>query len=942
MRTVKRRPRFRVFLTAFAFCAGLVMLACRSALGQTTNSWTSPTSAAWEAPYWSLGVLPSPDQTVAITNGGNKEIEISSSTVANYPASLTVSNLFIEAPTKASSTVLLNHTGLITPLHVLNGCSIATNGTLMNLDGSLDVDGLNRGTFEIVGGTFVQERGLTVVRVPANVWSGTMNLTNASAKFDGLSLSFSSWFNHSGGNVLCGYLRINGAYNLYNGVLRTTNGMDLSSSEASFYQGGGTNVGERYIFVDGDYRLLDGVLQTPLFIIAPGQLNQSGGLVSVEELRVLTDGYLYPPPLPNYLLTDGVLRSGKITVGWNGVFYQSGGEVIATNVFLVTGLYYVEPHAGDYIYHADYSMTGGRIVTPSLSVGEYATFTQAGGTNAVTGDFAVTSMGLYSMMDGLLLTTNSGIGPGAAFTQSNGEHVVSGVLSITGDYDLLGGTLATSGIWLHGRLTVAAPPVFTSSGLLDFGGTLSVSGSPMLGRIKLSSNAVIEFGGASSVVRFLTSRSIAWNPAATLTVTNWNGLVSGGGSNQIYFGSDQTGLNEEQLRRIRFYNPYGVLPGYYPAQLLTTGELVPLVANRPAVLGWGGAGSYGLFPHELDYPETARDVIALASRAGQNIALRADGSVVIWPDRAGQFSTNLPPLTNVAAVSMGYSYALIAYKDGTAAAFGPQVDYYGLTTAAKSLTSVAAVAAGGGHYLALRSDGSIGAWGDSYYGQTNVPSSAQPAVAIACGDQHSLALRRDSRVVAWGWDGNGQCNVPPTLSNAVAIAAGSRFSLALRSDGSVIAWGANDLGQCNVPPSLKDVVSISAGADFALALKADGSVVAWGDNSYGQTTVPAWATNIVQITAGDMYSLVVPEGGIRLHGSLSGAALMPSPLNANETWFTANVPSRSGQTLRLEYAGSLNQANWTPLPLFAGWPAQTTLTDFFPVALNRFYRVRQW
>src|SRR4026208_153975 len=82
-----------------------------------TNEWTKPTSAYWEESYWSLGVLPSVDQeTVAFRNPGWKALAIGTNTTANYPASLLVNNLTIDAPTNSANRLLLNYAGLNVPL----------------------------------------------------------------------------------------------------------------------------------------------------------------------------------------------------------------------------------------------------------------------------------------------------------------------------------------------------------------------------------------------------------------------------------------------------------------------------------------------------------------------------------------------------------------------------------------------------------------------------------------------------------------------------------------------------------------------------------------------------------------------------------------------------------------------------------------------------------
>jgi len=79
------------------------------------NNWTNPSSAKWESPFWSLGMLPAYDQTVNIANDGYKAVNIDNTTLANFPGSMTVGSLGISAPTNGLSTLLLNYFGQSTP-----------------------------------------------------------------------------------------------------------------------------------------------------------------------------------------------------------------------------------------------------------------------------------------------------------------------------------------------------------------------------------------------------------------------------------------------------------------------------------------------------------------------------------------------------------------------------------------------------------------------------------------------------------------------------------------------------------------------------------------------------------------------------------------------------------------------------------------------------------
>jgi autotransporter-associated beta strand protein len=109
------------------------------------------------------------------------------------------------------------------------------------------------------------------------------------------------------------------------------------------------------------------------------------------------------------------------------------------------------------------------------------------------------------------------------------------------------------------------------------GGTFQSAGfSEQLGTLKLTGNSVIDLGGGSSVLGFAASSAVAWTGSTTLTLSNWNGATSGGGTERVVFGSSSSGLSSGQLGQIRFANPPGFPAGTYAAKILGSGEVVPL------------------------------------------------------------------------------------------------------------------------------------------------------------------------------------------------------------------------------------------------------------------------------------------------------------------------------------------------------------------------------
>ena len=197
-------------------------------------------------------------------------------------------------------------------------------------------------------------------------------------------------------------------------------------------------------------------------------------------------------------------------------------------------------------------------------------------------------------------------------------------------------------------------------------------------------------------------------------------------------------------------------------------------------------------------------------------------------------------LTNVKAVVAGDSHSLAVKNDGTLWAWGN--NGYGRlgdnTTVQKNkpvqvkdaagtgfLTDVKAVAAGTSHSLAVKNDGTAWAWGYNLNGQlgnATATDSSKPVQVkddtgngfltnvntVAAGGSHSLAVKNDGTAWAWGFGNNGQLGNGATatstkpvqikdaagtgfLTGVTAIAAGSSHSLAVKNNDTSWSWGYN-------------------------------------------------------------------------------------------------------------------------------------------------------
>jgi alpha-tubulin suppressor-like RCC1 family protein len=364
------------------------------------------------------------------------------------------------------------------------------------------------------------------------------------------------------------------------------------------------------------------------------------------------------------------------------------------------------------------------------------------------------------------------------------------------------------------------------------------------------------------------------------------------------------------------------------------------VLGSPNVIAWEAGTGFGIGQYgETNVPPDLTNAVAIAAGGFHSLALRNDGTVVAW-GRNSEGETNVPTgLSNVVAVAAGYYHSIALKADGTIVVWGD--NSFGQTSVPAGLSNIVAVA--GSYYdtIVLNSDGTVLAWGGSNYGQTNIPAGLSNVVAVSAGFYDNMVLKSDGTVVAWGGGVSSVTNVPADLTNAVAITCSMSISvensLALRSDGTVTSWGYTQAG---VPSDLTNVFSIAAGGvayaspavSRDLALKADGSLVGWGT----VTNLPSNQSNITAIACGEAHELALIGNSLPIqHAQITNPSL-------SGTNFSVQVPTQNGRVYSLEFKNSLNDPNWTALPLVAGVDGISILKDSTSTHSQRFYRVQRW
>jgi autotransporter-associated beta strand protein len=184
---------------------------------------------------------------------------------------------------------------------------------------------------------------------------------------------------------------------------------------------------------------------------------------------------------------------------------------------------------------------------------------------------------------GLLI--NGGVGGTIGLTKTGtGTLTLAGTTTYTGTTTINAGTLnagaagalgGTSNIVVNasGTLLLSQSGSATTDRINDSstmtlnGGTFNtgalsehnlsvITVTPGIGALTLSSNSIIDLGGGASILAFANSSAQTW--VGTLSIYNWSGTpIAGKGTDQLYFGTDSTGLTLPQLSQIAFYSDSG-------------------------------------------------------------------------------------------------------------------------------------------------------------------------------------------------------------------------------------------------------------------------------------------------------------------------------------------------------------------------------------------------
>ena len=533
--------------------------------------------------------------TITNSGTGNGTVTISSAVGVN-----------VTGITQSSATSQLTLSGGIT---LGTDMTLTANGTKLTLISgaisgahSFTIGGNGTGTTTLSGAnTF--SHGLTLS-------NGTLNLNSATAPGSGtFAINGGNLTNTSGAAITLSnnnaqiwggdftYLAGSGSSNLNLGTgsvtLTGNRSVQVSGSTSTLTVGGAIGDG-------GNGFSLSKVGPGIGTLILAGNSTYSGG-------TTIAAGTISISSLGN-AGANGNLGTGGVNLGGtnvSGVLLYTGAGEISNKVFNLSGTtgggtIDTTGATGGLILTADFIAAGAGAKTLTLrgnttgNVISGAIVDNLTGTNNTslsktgTGTWTLSGANIYTgtttvsggtlAIDNNNTTTPRLAGTTSIIVNSGGTLLlVQGVTNPSNDRinDAAGMTLNAAGS------TTAA---FNTGGLSEHGAN---NNTPGIGALTLSSSSIIDLSNGASIIAFANSSAKTWT--GTLSIYNWSGTpITGNGTDQVYFGSDATGLNATQLNQISFYSDSGTTflgTGIFGTDL--DGEVVPTAVPEPST--WIGA-----------------------------------------------------------------------------------------------------------------------------------------------------------------------------------------------------------------------------------------------------------------------------------------------------------------------------------------------------------------
>jgi len=343
------------------------------------------------------------------------------------------------------------------------------------------------------------------------------------------------------------------------------------------YTSGGAAVGAGIYPEDGDVVIIEGGRTITVSANAACASITYNNAVDVANTITINNGISLTVSgaitIPRNATTINTLAVGAGTLNAGSIAFTNGGGTMRHRVTISTGTV---------------TVTGN--VTQAGSTGS-ATFTFTGaGLLQLGGSFLTATTGTLTPSTGTVEYNASGAQTAGNFTYNNLILSGSGAKTVTGV--TVGGNLTVSGsatvtpaatmgvtgtTTLSGTsvLTLGAANILSSTPINLNGGTFRTGAAggynETVGTLNLSASSTIALGTGNHTLTFANSSAVGWTAGQTLTITGWTGAFGVSGTAGKVSFSNSSGLTSTQLSQIQF----DIGGTYYPASILSTGEIVP-------------------------------------------------------------------------------------------------------------------------------------------------------------------------------------------------------------------------------------------------------------------------------------------------------------------------------------------------------------------------------
>jgi hypothetical protein len=247
--------------------------------------------------------------------------------------------------------------------------------------------------------------------------------------------------------------------------------------------------------------------------------------------------------------------------------------------------------------------------TRTVDLNGYKLSLDNGGGNSMTLNGTIIGNGEVEFRGGGVQILNIGGNTGNTYTgtttvtrgpvrlQKTSGNVLSGSITVNGVVartDIFPDSATL--VWAANEQVNDASPLTLQLGSFKLDGF-----SETFGTVALTGDFTIRMTESTSQLHFANSSAVAWTAGKVLTITEWDGSATGGGTEGIFFGDSAAGLTTGQLAQIQFVNPSGFDAGTYPAKILVTGEVVPYIAPPASTFESWAVDNAGGQTAEQDY-----------------------------------------------------------------------------------------------------------------------------------------------------------------------------------------------------------------------------------------------------------------------------------------------------------------------------------------------------